>query len=75
MAICSLDCHDFSTMVVEKLNLDAAPASRLKALGVFEGQEIELTRKGNPFIIKAAGSRVAIAADIAKCILVRDPEE
>lgn len=75
MATFSLGSRDLATLIVEKLNLDLAPANRLKSLGVFEGQQIELTRKGNPLIVKAAGSRVAIAADLAKFILVRDPEE
>lgn len=47
-------------------------ACRLKSLGVFEGQTIEVSRRGNPLIVKAAGSRVAIAADLAEGILVRD---
>ena len=68
----SLDQFDRPTAIVDQLKLGASSANRLKSLGVFEGQQIELARRGNPMIIKAAGSRVAIADDIAKCILVRD---
>lgn len=75
MLSASLSSRGFSTFIVEKLDLEPTSANRLKAMGVFEGQQIELTRQGNPLIVKAAGSRVAIAADLAKRILVRDVDE
>jgi Fe2+ transport system protein FeoA len=43
----------------------------LKALGLFEGQQVQLSRRGNPLILKAAGSRIAVAGEIAQQIFVR----
>ncbi len=74
MANFSLDQLRQTVAVIEKLDLPLETGNRLKSLGVFEGQRIELARQGNPLIIKAAGSRVAIAQTLAKCILVRDAE-
>ena len=74
MAAFSLDSRIFSTAIIDRLQLDETPANRLKSLGLFEGQHVELSRAGNPLIVKAAGSRVAIAADLAKYIFLRDPE-
>lgn len=61
--------------VIESLDLDGPAAKRLKSLGVFAGQRIELAQRGNPLIIKAAGSKVAIARPIAERILVRDVDD
>lgn len=60
-----------STGTVEKIDLPTSVAARLKSLGVFEGQEFELARRGHPLILKIAGSRIAIADDIAGQIFVR----
>lgn len=61
--------------IVESLDLAELPCKRLKSLGVFEGQLIELSKRGNPMIIKAAGSRVAISQQLAEQIMVRDVED
>ncbi len=71
MHLYSLDCLKSETGVVERLDLVEADANRLKAMGIFAGQRIELARRGNPMIVKAAGGRVAIAGPIAAKILVR----
>jgi Fe2+ transport system protein FeoA len=57
------------------LDLPDTSALRLKALGIFEGQRIELAKRGSPMIVKAAGGRVAIAEEIARRILVRAAHE
>lgn len=56
---------------IARLNLPEACANRLKSLGLFEGQRVELARAGNPMILKAAGGRIAVATEIAKGILMR----
>ena len=73
----SFQLSEFSLQfgVIDSLSITGAAAKRLKSLGVFEGQRIELAHRGNPLIIKAAGSKVAIALPIAKRILVRDVQD
>ena len=71
----SLDRLRNDVAIVENLRLPEASAKRLKSLGVFKGQRIELARRGNPLIVKAAGSRIAIAEGIAKHIFVREVSE
>lgn len=60
---------------VTKIDLNGFEAERLKAMGVFEGQTVELSKGGNPVILKAAGSRLAVADDIACRILVDTNEQ
>jgi hypothetical protein len=43
----------------------------LKSLGLFEGQQVQLARVGNPLIVKAAGGKIAVAGEIAKGIYMR----
>lgn len=62
------DCQIVSIQVPE------GSAVRLKALGIFEGQHVALAKRGNPLIVKAAGGRVAIAAELAEHILVQVPD-
>ena len=55
---------------VAEIQLTGFEAARLKAMGIYEGQKVELARAGNPLIVKAAGSKMAIADEIACRILV-----
>lgn len=71
MPISTLDKLSGVSAVIEKLGVAESSAGRLKSLGIFEGQTIEIAREGNPLIVKAAGSRVAIAQALAKDIFVR----
>ncbi|MDP7395449.1 MAG: FeoA family protein [Lentisphaeria bacterium] len=64
------DCSAKRCQVVS-LNLTGATAQRLEALGIFEGQDMKLAKRGNPLIVKAAGGKVAISRDLASQILVR----
>ncbi len=68
----TLNRIDEPVAIVKAINLAESAAGRLKALGVFEGQRIEIARRGNPLIVKAAGSRIAIAEGLAKDILVEN---
>ncbi|KLU04569.1 MULTISPECIES: FeoA family protein [Rhodopirellula] len=63
---CGSNCAE-----IIRLDLPENCASRLKALGLFEGQLVQLSRRGNPLILKAAGSRIAVAGEIAQQIFVR----
>lgn len=58
--------------VIESLGCPEVMAKRLKSMGVFVGQQIEVSRRGNPLIVKAAGSRIAISADLAQQITVTE---
>ena len=69
----SLDKLPNDRGIVGSIALSDSAAKRLKALGVFEGQHIQIARRGDPLIVKAAGSRIAIAKDLAKNIHVESP--
>ncbi len=56
---------------VVRLDLQATAAQRLKALGIFAGQRIQLAKTGNPMIVRAAGGSVAVAHEVAAGIVVR----
>ena len=73
--LCSLDALQSGFAVVESLDCVESTANRLRSLGIFAGQQIEVSRRGNPLIVKAAGSRIAVSQDIAKHILVRESAE
>ena len=53
------------------LNLPESEARRLRCLGLFEGQSIELQKAGSPMILSVAGGRVAISQEIARRIVVQ----
>ena len=44
--------------------------SRLKAMGLCKGREVEVIRHGNPLIVRLLGARVGISGRIAQRILV-----
>ena len=69
---CSLAQLQCSHAVVDSLQCTDSSANRLKSLGIFAGQQIEIARRGNPLIVKAAGSRIAVSEGIAEQILVRE---
>lgn len=56
---------------IARLDLPDASAIRLKSLGLFAGQHVELSRGSNPLIVKAAGGKVAVAGEIARGIYMR----
>ncbi|WP_315857275.1 FeoA family protein [Rhodopirellula halodulae] len=67
----ALDRCESACAEIIRLDLPENCAARLKALGLFEGQCVQLSRRGNPLILKAAGSRIAVAGEIAQQIIVR----
>lgn len=56
---------------IVRLDLPDALANRLKAMGLFEGQDVAVSRGGNPMIVKAAGGKIAVAAELARQIMVQ----
>lgn len=60
---------------VTRIDLEGFEAARLKAMGVYEGQTVELAQTGNPVIVKAAGSKMALAREIASRIMVATDEQ
>lgn len=68
---CPLSEFSGRTAEILQLNLSPTEARRLRRLGVFEGQLIELQPHGNPAIVfSVAGGRVAIAREVAQQIVV-----
>ena len=61
--------------LVTRIDLEGFAAARLKAMGFFEGQTVELSRQGNPLLVKAAGCTVALAEEIAARIMVAPIEQ
>jgi Fe2+ transport system protein FeoA len=55
---------------ITRLDLPETESLRLKSLGIFEGQSIQSQKMGNTFVLAAAGSRVAVAAELAANIHV-----
>ena len=74
---CGLSLSEFRGRNAQILHFDLPEqeAHRLKCLGVFEGQLIQLQKAGNPMILMAAGGRVAIARDVANGIMVQARDE
>ena len=66
-----LSDYDGDSAEIVRLDLPEAEAQRLKSMGIFEGQSIELCRTGDPLILTAAGGRVAIAREVARQIVVQ----
>ncbi len=56
---------------IARLDLPEACAIRLKSLGLFAGQHVQLSCSGNPLIVKAAGGKIAVAGEIARGIYMR----
>lgn len=67
----SLQDYAESTGQIARLDVPEVCAQRLKSLGLFEGQDLQLARGGNPMIVKAAGGKVAVAGEIAEKIFMR----
>ena len=66
--------HEFPGRDAEIVQLDmpVADARRLRSLGAFEGQTIELLRGGgSAFVMSVAGGQIAVASEIAQQIVVR----
>lgn len=49
---------------------DGPVSTRLRAMGVCVGRTLELVRPGNPLIISVLGTRVGLAAEIARSVMV-----
>lgn len=54
-----------SGLQIVGFDLPAVQEHRLRTMGLFEGQIVQLLKKSNPVIIKVAGARMALAREIA----------
>lgn len=50
---------------------DDAETDRLKAMGLCIGRRLQVTRPGDPLIVRVLGSRVGISKRLAQRVLVR----
>lgn len=56
--------------VVRSVSTDDEETQRLKTLGVCVGRRLELVRTGDPLIVKIFGSRLGLAAELARRVQV-----
>jgi Fe2+ transport system protein FeoA len=54
------------------LSLDGPPAivARLEALGLCAGREVRIVQRGEPYIVQVYGTRIGLAAGLARFIRV-----
>ena len=64
----SLRPHQLAT--VHHVDAACDDMERLMAMGVCEGQTVELVQCGDPLILKVFGSRVGVSARLAKNVWV-----
>lgn len=50
---------------VEELEVHADDATRLRAMGICAGRQIQLMRSGDPLILRVLGARVGLSARLA----------
>ena len=55
---------------IKLLDMPQETASRLAGLGICEGRNIHIVKKGEPYIVRTYGSRVGIASSLAHLIQV-----
>jgi len=55
---------------VAAVHVDADDATRLKAMGVCVGRQVQLVRAGDPMIVRVLGTRVGISARLAAGVSV-----
>ncbi|GEM_PF-6592902 len=65
-----LTAADLAGLQIVGFDLPEAQEHRLRTMGLFEGQCVQLLKKSNPVIIKVAGARMALAREIAECVYV-----
>ena len=50
---------------VEELDVYSEDATRLKAMGICVGRQVQLMRSGDPMILRVLGARVGLSARLA----------
>ena len=50
---------------VEELQVHAEDATRLRAMGICVGRQVQLMRSGDPMILRVLGARVGLSARLA----------
>lgn len=61
--------RDAVARIVE-LQVENEDATRLKALGLCAGRQVQLLRSGDPLIVRILGTRVGLSARLAEKVLV-----
>lgn len=56
---------------IVEVSAGAADATRLMALGVCVGRQVEIIKAGEPLIVSVVGARVGLSARLAACVLVQ----
>ena len=57
---------------VGKVDANSADSARLQAMGVCQGRVLEILKGGDPLVIRVVGSRVGIAARLARHVFIHD---
>ncbi len=55
---------------VTDLQVDQDDATRLKAMGICVGRQVQLVRAGDPFIVRVLGARIGLSARLAEGVQV-----
>ena len=61
---------------VADLHVEQADATRLKAMGICVGREVQLIQAGDPLVLRVLGTRVGVSARLADGIeVIAVPED
>jgi len=55
---------------VADLQVDQDDATRLKAMGICVGRQVQLVRAGDPLIVRILGARIGLSARLAEGVQV-----
>lgn len=55
---------------ITDLDLSSEAIARLAGLGICEGRDVEIVRRGEPLVVRTCGSRIGIALSLARRIQV-----
>lgn len=62
-------------VLIEQLCNDAAEAARLRDLGLCEGAQVEILRRGHPIVVRVCDARFGLAHAVAEKVLCREVEK
>ena len=68
---CGLDAAAAGCVTCVRVEGVGPEATRLKRLGICEGQTVEVLRVGEPMIVRAAGTQVGLSRRLAKQVSVQ----
>lgn len=56
--------------VVHQVHLDENNDKRLRTLGICPGRRVWMVRRGDPMVVKVMGTRIGLAAELARGVTV-----